>query len=208
MGQTRQKDIISLFRTLLCLVVVALLFTPSQPVYLACFMLTVAVIWMDGLDGYVARKFNESSKGGAVMDILCDRIVEQVYWITFLGLGWVPLWIPLVVIIRGVAVDGLRSMALEQGYTAFGKTTMMQSKLGVLLVSSNASRWLYAFAKAVAFSFLILAHTPGLDPAVADPVWVVAQISVYIAVVFCVIRGLPVLVEGRRFFSRTASSQG
>ena len=31
---------------------------------------------MDGLDGYVARKFNETSKLGAVLDIMGDRIAE------------------------------------------------------------------------------------------------------------------------------------
>ena len=38
---------------------------------------------LDGVDGYVARKFNEASKFGAMLDILCDRIVECIYWITF-----------------------------------------------------------------------------------------------------------------------------
>lgn len=193
-------NFISLIRTLLCLVVVGLLFIQTQWVYLACFILTILVIWMDGLDGYVARKFNESSKAGAVIDILGDRIVEQVYWVTFLALGWVPLWVPLVVIVRGIAVDGLRSIALEQGYTAFGKTTMMRSGLGQLLVSSNASRWLYAVAKAVAFACLILAHTPDLSQAVTNPVGIVAYAAVYVSVVFCIVRGLPVLIEGRRFF--------
>jgi CDP-diacylglycerol--glycerol-3-phosphate 3-phosphatidyltransferase len=194
-------NLISLIRTLLCFLVVGLLFFPSYAMYLSCFVLTIIVIWMDGLDGYVARKFNESSKLGAVVDILGDRVVEQVYWVAFLGLGWVPLWVPLVVIVRGVVVDGLRSIALEQGYTAFGSTSMMQSKLGVLLVSSRFSRWTYAVTKAMAFSFLILAKTPDLDPAVAEPVYQLAMACVYIAVAFCVVRGLPVLIESKRFFA-------
>ncbi len=192
-------NLISFIRTLLCLVVVALLFFPSQGVYVACFILTVIVIWMDGLDGYVARKMNESSKAGAVIDILGDRIVEQVYWVTFLALGWIPLWIPLVVIVRGILVDGIRGLAFEKGFTAFGSTSMMESGMGKLLVSSNFSRWTYAFAKAVAFSFLILAHTPSLDPVIAEPIWMIAMSGVYISVFFCIVRGLPVLLEGRRF---------
>lgn len=190
-------NLISLIRTCLCLVVVALLFIRSAEVYWWCFGLTVVVVWMDGLDGYVARKFNESSKAGAVVDILADRIVEQVYWISFLALGWLPLWIPLMVVVRGVLVDGIRSIALERGYTAFGSSTMMKSPLGVLLVSSRFSRWTYAFAKAVAFSTLILVHLPGRDflP------WLdgVAYASVYVSVAFCLIRGLPVLLESPKF---------
>ncbi|MEB3287753.1 MAG: CDP-alcohol phosphatidyltransferase family protein [Vampirovibrionales bacterium] len=194
---------ISIIRTLLALGTVALLFRQAQAIYWLGFVLTVIVIWMDGLDGYVARKFNESSKTGAVIDILCDRIVEQIYWVAYLALGWVPLWVPLVVIMRGISVDGLRGLALERGFTAFGDTTMMQSKIGWWLVSSPLSRWSYAFFKAAAFAFLILAHMPNassvFSPDILALLTYVANASVYIAVFFCVVRGLPVLIEGRRF---------
>ncbi len=194
-------NLISFLRALLAIVVVSLLFFYSRSVYLVAFGLTIVVIWMDGLDGYVARKLNESSKMGAVIDILCDRVVEVTYWIAFLALAWIPLWIPLVVVIRGILVDGFRAIALEQGYTAFGSTTMMKSKLGVFLVSSRASRWLYAAFKAVAFALLILAYTPGLSPQFISVIYPLAYASVYITVFFCVVRGLPVLIEAKRFFN-------
>ena len=76
-------NLITISRMILALITVALLFTKTTPVYTGAFILTIIVIWMDGLDGYVARKFNESSKFGALLDILGDRVVENVYWITF-----------------------------------------------------------------------------------------------------------------------------
>ncbi len=194
-------NFISLLRVLLSLVVVAMLFYKSQPVYIAAFFLTIIVIWMDGLDGYIARKFNEASKIGAVIDILGDRVVEMVYWIAFLGMGWVSVWIPLIVVVRGILVDGFRAIALEQGYTAFGTTSMMQSKVGVFLVSSRASRWLYAVFKAIAFSLIILAYTPGLPENWLNIITPLAYLSVYITLFFCVVRGLPVLIESKRFFT-------
>ena len=197
-------NLISLIRTLLCFVTVGLLFIQDTTVYWTCFVLTIIVIWMDGLDGYVARKFNETSKAGAVIDILGDRIVEQVYWVSFLALGWVEVWVPLLVIVRGILVDGIRGLAFEHGFTAFGSSTMMQSGVGKFLVASNFSRWTYAFTKAVAFAFMILAMTPGLAENIAGPAYVVAQTSVYIAVFFCVVRGLPVLIEGWRFMATPA----
>lgn len=192
-------NLVSLIRTLLGLLVISLLFIQTQAVYILCFILTIFVIAMDALDGYLARKLNESSKMGAVIDILGDRVVEQVYWVSFLALGWLPLWVPLVVIIRGIVVDGLRSMALEQGFTAFGSSSMQQSRLGWLLVSSNFSRTTYAVAKAAAFAFLILGHTPGFTPEAKANITMIGLVSTYISVAFCVVRGLPVLVEGRRF---------
>jgi CDP-diacylglycerol---glycerol-3-phosphate 3-phosphatidyltransferase len=191
---------ISLLRVILALVVCGLLFIPSQTIYWWAFGLTIVVIWMDGLDGYVARKFNETSKAGAVIDILGDRIVEQAYWVTFLALGWVPLWVPLLVIVRGIVVDGLRSLALEQGYTAFGSSSLMQHPLGILLVSSRFSRWTYAVVKAIAFCLLIVSQTPDLP--VSWLLWLTptALACVYVTMAFCLIRGLPVLIEARRFF--------
>lgn len=193
---------ITTLRMILTVWVVWLLQVPDGFNYLLALGLTVLIIWMDGLDGYVARKLGESSTFGAVYDILGDRVVEQVYWVTFAVLGWVGVWVPLVIIIRGVLVDGFRSIALQQGYTAFGKSTLMQSKLGVLLVSSRLSRWTYAVLKAVVFALIIfwqwtlLADSPALSWAGGLPAWVHGCVLGTVA--FCVIRGLPVLIETPR----------
>jgi phosphatidylglycerophosphate synthase len=195
---------ISFIRTLLALAAALSLFINSAAIYWAAFAATVMAIWMDGLDGYVARKFNESCESGAVIDILADRAVEQLYWVVFLALGWVPLTMVLPVILRGVLVDGLRAMALKEGYTPFGQTTMMQHPLSVLLVSSRFSRWTYAVCKALAFSLLIVAHVPGLSAAWAAPLLDAGLTTAWIAVAFCLIRGLPVLIEGRRFLTVSA----
>jgi CDP-diacylglycerol--glycerol-3-phosphate 3-phosphatidyltransferase len=192
-------NFITILRTILAFVAVSLLFVSTKQMYFAAFILTILVIWMDGLDGYVARKFNECSKFGALLDILSDRVVENVYWITFLALGWIPLWIPLVVVSRGIITDGLRSLALEQGYTAFGSSTMMQSGLGKFIVASNFSRFSYAVFKAIAFALMIAAHVPSFDFPHKDTVVLVAYSSVYITVFFCVVRGLPVIIESKRF---------
>jgi len=192
-------NLITIFRAILAIIVISMLFIQNPTVYWTAFALTIIVIWMDGLDGYVARKFNECSKFGAVLDIIGDRIVENVYWIAFLALGWLPVWIPLVVVVRGLITDGLRSVALEQGYTAFGSSTMMESKIGKFIVASNFSRFSYALFKAFAFTLLIAAHVQQGYP-YQNVVSSIAYISAYISVFFCVVRGLPVVIESKRFF--------
>jgi len=191
-------NFISIFRTILAFVVIAMLFIKGNKVYWSAFGLTIIVIWMDGLDGYIARKFNECSKFGALLDILSDRIVENVFWISFAVLGWIPLWIPLVVMTRGIITDGLRSLALEQGFTAFGSTTMMKNPIGKFIVASNFVRFTYAVCKAIAFALLIAAHVPA-DYQYKSVITIVAYASVYISVFFCVVRGIPVILESKRF---------
>ena len=191
-------NFISIFRTVLAFIVIALLFVQNENVYWAAFILTIIVIWMDGLDGYIARKFNECSKFGALLDILSDRIVENVYWVSFAVLGWIGLWIPLAVLTRGIITDALRGLALEQGYTAFGSGTMMQSKIGKFIVASNFVRFTYAVCKAVAFALMIAAHVPAEYP-YKSAVTAVAYGTTYVAVFLCIARGIPVVIESKRF---------
>jgi len=167
-------------------------------------ILTIIVIWMDGLDGYVARKLNETSPAGAVIDILSDRVVELTYWITYASLGWVSVWVPIIVMARGVWVDGIRGLAFTQGYTAFGQSTMMKHPIAVLLVSSRFSRWTYAFSKALVFVLVLVANSNWFQADLAEQLAFISEILVWVVVVFCLLRGLPVLIEGQKFFSTLA----
>ena len=124
-------------------IVVSLLFCKDCVLsyYLALF-LTAILMWFDGLDGFVARKFNISSKLGALLDIMGDRIVENVFWISFCALGWINASIPIVVLTRGIITDSLRTLAFEKGYTAFGKTTMIQGKVAKFIVASELKKYM------------------------------------------------------------------
>ncbi len=190
-------NIITLSRIFLAFIVVALLFFKTNAATLTALILTVFVMWFDGLDGYIARKFNETSKLGAVLDIMGDRIVENVFWITFCALGWLNVAIPIIVLTRGIITDSLRSLALAQGYTAFGEKTMMQGKVAKFIVASNFSRFTYALCKAVAFLFIIAGH---LSFNYDHTILAIGIICAYIAVAFCVLRGIPVIFESKRFF--------
>ena len=188
-------NLITLARTLLAFLVVALLHWRTTGIYLTAVVLTVTIILLDALDGYVARKRRECTTFGAVADILGDRVVEMTYWIVFATFGWIPVWVAIAVAARGIVVDGLRALALERGLTAFG---MMRSRLGRILVSSRASRAMYGTGKAFAFSLVILLFTPGIISILGGGLRVVAYAAVYLTVAFCLLRGTPVLVEARR----------
>ena len=53
-------NIITLSRIFLAFIVVALLFLKSNVDTLTALILTIFVMWVDGLDGSIARKFNET----------------------------------------------------------------------------------------------------------------------------------------------------
>ena len=191
-------NLITVLRTLLAFVAVAMLRWHTWEIYVAAALLTLLLIWMDAWDGWVARRRNEASKAGAVFDILGDRVVEMTYWIVFVKFGWVPAWVAILVSARGIVVDGFRAIAQERGLSAFGATSMMRTKVGALLVSSRASRAVYGVGKALAFSLMILFFTPGMLTHVSGAVGLLAYASVYLTVLLCLVRGVPVLLEGRR----------
>jgi CDP-diacylglycerol--glycerol-3-phosphate 3-phosphatidyltransferase len=191
-------NLITLGRLLLLLLVAWLYYLPPSPWQFAAFFLTILVFVSDGLDGYIARKRNETSLFGALFDIAGDRITELTLWIVAADTNLVPVWVPLVFIIRGVIVDTIRSSkAVAEGVTPFG---LMRSPLGKFIVASRFMRGLYAAVKACAFSGLALLHPfpvvlPGLWGYLGGLVTGLTYFFVYLSVVLCVVRGLPVIAE-------------
>lgn len=191
-------NLISLFRVVLAFYLLIMLNYEITPIfYKTAVGLTLAVILLDAFDGWVARKFNEASKIGSIIDILGDRIVENAYWIAFCAYGWVPLWVPLIVMTRSFVTDTLRGIAFADGCTAFGEDSMVQSKIGRFLTSSRFSRAVYGGAKVFAFVTVIACYIPEFNP----PLWLVIlkDISVYLTVIFCVLRALPVISAGKKY---------
>jgi CDP-diacylglycerol--glycerol-3-phosphate 3-phosphatidyltransferase len=189
---------ITLARIPLLIVVVLLLYLGSPVVHIVTAGIVLFLIFMDTLDGMVARRRKETGMLGSKLDIAVDRIVEQVLWIVYANLHLISVAIPIIFIIRGGLVDTVRSFSLVWGETSFG---MMQTKWGRRLVASNFMRSLYGISKAAAFCLLALAMglrglwagTP--KAGTAETVLNVAIVLSWIATAICVIRGAPVLLE-------------
>ncbi len=191
-------NLITLARLPLLLLVVGLLFVPSFWVRLAGLGLLIILFLLDWFDGYVARLRNEATELGAVLDIALDRSVENVLWITFTYLGMVPLWVPIVFLIRSFVVDGIRGLALARGKSGFG---MMHSALGRFLVGSRFMRALYGLAKGVIFGLLYLTWALAVkNPAILITLHPVNQGLIFFTTALCIMRGLPVIQDGRILF--------
>ena len=197
-------NLITVARLLLLFVVIA--FVYRDPVGLAAISIVmIAVVFVgDGLDGYVARRRGSTSQFGAVFDIAGDRVVETVLWVVFADLGVIRIWVPLLVITRGLIVDALRSLSYAEGMTAFGERNMMRSALTRWLTAGRFMRGLYGYAKAIGFVFLTglvaYRHPASTGTWVADVYgWdvlrAVGWLFVWLAVALMVIRGLPVIFD-------------
>jgi CDP-diacylglycerol---glycerol-3-phosphate 3-phosphatidyltransferase len=174
--------------------------------------LTVASIALDALDGHIARKKKMATPMGAQLDILGDRMIENVYFTYFAVVGMVSLWLPVLFFARGAATDFLRGLAMKAGHSpmgaGWGANAMLQTWWGQALVASRWSRGLYAAMKCLCFCYLglELALTRGpvallgeLTGEIYPAMRMGAQVLTWMTAVFCLVRGLPVLVEGWKY---------
>jgi phosphatidylglycerophosphate synthase len=178
--------------------------------------LTVAAIALDALDGHLARTKKMATPVGAQLDILGDRIIENMFFTYFAVVGMVSLWLPILFFARGAATDFLRALAMKAGHSGWGTGAMLQSGLARTLVTSRWSRGLYAAMKCVCFCYLglELALTRGpvalLGPVSLDMHTAIragAQTLAWMTGIFCVVRGLPVLVEGWKFLASNLGTE-
>src|SRR6201993_1517005 len=116
--------------------------------------LTVASIALDALDGHIARKKKMATPVGAQLDILGDRMIENVYFTYFAVVGMVSLWLPVLFFARGAATDLLRRVAMRAGHSGWGANAMLKTWWGKALVASRWSRGLYAAMKCLCFCYL------------------------------------------------------
>jgi len=81
---------------------------------LGLLVFTLAVI-TDYFDGWLARRRNEQTKLGAMLDPLADKLLLSAAFISLIELDIAPAWIVAVIIGREFAVTWLRSEALGRG---------------------------------------------------------------------------------------------
>lgn len=183
-------------------------------------VLTPIVFWLDSFDGWWARRHNMASDFGALFDITGDRIVEHIYLIFFAAVHAITFWIAIIFITRSFLIDTLRSFAYsDTGKTPFGAKTMMTHPITRFLTSSRLSRATYGAAKVTVFvllGFFIAAAKP--DSPIKERLaqdWLIylrnfTMVLLWLMVALNVIRGVPVLWEGRdhlfkRVFNKSES---
>jgi CDP-diacylglycerol--glycerol-3-phosphate 3-phosphatidyltransferase len=98
------------------------IFTIVAHLYLLTAAICIVAVISDLLDGYIARKFDDVSEYGKIIDPLADKIYVGLLAITMAAYDLVPVWFLAVVLIRDAVI-------LVAGVWA-------KKKLGVVLPSN------------------------------------------------------------------------
>ncbi len=80
---------------------------PHHGFWLAAILVFTIASASDGLDGYIARRYNQRSKLGTILDPIADKGLLLAALLTLTFSGWdyqFPLWFPVLLIARDVVI--------------------------------------------------------------------------------------------------------
>ncbi len=92
---------ITLLRFLLAPLLVWVLLNDLHTAALGVFLLGSL---SDALDGYIARRFNQCTPLGALLDPLADKLLVACGMLTLLWQGHFPLWLACFVLLRDIVI--------------------------------------------------------------------------------------------------------
>ncbi len=192
-------NLITIVRFPLLLVYLLMIYLGNPVVQLLSVPYLFFALFLDTVDGVIARRTGTTSLMGSVLDIATDRTYELVLWVVLADLGTISVAIPLIIITRTVLTDAIRSIGVSQGKAPFEQQS---SGLGRFLVSSPWMRSGYSISKIIAFCGLTLGFALSSFPeggslqSASEPILRLSEIMAWVAVVFSVVRGAPVILSG------------
>ena len=174
---------LTLVRIVLVPLVIVFLISSERVHVLIAAMIFLAASLTDWLDGTIARRTNQVTRLGNMLDPVADKLLVAAALVSLVQVDMVPAWMALVIIGRELAVTGLRGVALS---------------MGVVVPASRLGKW-KTVTQYVALTLLILEK--GV-PAEFVPFHLVSGVALWIAMGATVFSGLDYFYS---FFLRTGA---
>ena len=155
---------LTLLRILLTPVVAVVLLASFPGWELVSAALVAAGGLTDLLDGHIARRRNQITALGTLLDPIADKFFISTIFICLVDRDLCPAWVAIVIVGREFAVTALRMVAIQRGTSVpvsmLGKVKMHAQVYAVLLVLAG-----------VLF--------PGLAPVAIAGLWVAAALTAW-----------------------------
>lgn len=153
-------NLITIVRVLLIPVVAFLLLDHD---YKLAFAVFVAAAIGDWLDGFLARRLNQMSQLGAVLDPVADKMTMMIVAILMAAQGMLPIWLAVVIVMRdAIIVTGAVAYRFVVGRIEMAPTRLSKAntflEFGVIsLVMAQAGQIVDASAWLTPLFFLLFA---------------------------------------------------
>lgn len=126
---TALPNLLTLLRIVACPVLVLLLDSRAYDIALALFL---AAGITDGLDGYLAKKFNAATSLGAILDPIADKLLITSAYVLLAILEDIPFWLFIAVLFRDLVIIGGYMVLVFTGQDVAMKPTYL-SKFNTFL---------------------------------------------------------------------------
>ncbi|HJS59857.1 MAG TPA: CDP-diacylglycerol--glycerol-3-phosphate 3-phosphatidyltransferase [Vicinamibacteria bacterium] len=159
---------LTMLRIFLVPVLVVLLLTRTEHGLLLGAAVFGLGVLTDYLDGYFARKRNQVTRLGILLDPVADKLLTAAAFISLVEMDAVPAWMVVIIVGREFAVTGLRNVAASRGIlipaSGLGKGKMVSQVVAIFLLLF-AIRWpMFRIVGLVAlWVVVIMALASGLD---------------------------------------------
>jgi cardiolipin synthase len=183
-------NLISILRILLVIPTVHLLWNEQYSYALLLFFIAGL---SDGLDGFLARRFNWTTRLGSFLDPMGDKLLMTASYFMLGVLGHLPVW--LVIIVIG------RDLVIVLGALAY-RLLVQDITMSPLIISKINT------AAQIFLVLLMLFHLSQLPMAELVPVWL-TQGTIYLVMVTSLLSGLAyILVWSKRAIDSTRREKG
>ncbi len=106
---------LTLIRIVLVPLIIVFLISSSRVSVLIAAVIFIAASLTDWLDGRVARRWNQVTRLGTLLDPVADKLLVAAALVSLVQVDVIGAWVALVIIGRELAVTGLRGVALSMG---------------------------------------------------------------------------------------------
>ena len=163
---------LTLFRIVLVPLIMVFLISSSRVSVLIAAVIFVAASLTDWLDGRMARRWNQVTRLGTLLDPVADKLLVAAALVSLVHVEMLAAWMAVVIIGRELAVTGLRGVALSMGTvvpaSSLGKakTVSQYVAITVLILEKGVSPDLEIFhliSRGVLWIALALTVISGVD---------------------------------------------
>jgi CDP-diacylglycerol--glycerol-3-phosphate 3-phosphatidyltransferase len=172
-------NIVSVFRMLLAPILAVLILAEERSASYAAAAIFVVGAATDGLDGYLARRYQATTPTGQWLDPLADKILVSTPVLTLAALGEFPWWAAAVIVVREIGVSVLRAYLGSRGRSmpasrgAKVKTTLQLLAVTLYILPLGGEADAVKFASLVAAVALTI--VTGVAYAIDARAWMRAQ---------------------------------
>lgn len=129
---------LTISRIIFAFVLMGFLLTPGFVCKVIALVIFCFASSTDLFDGWLARRRNEITDLGKLLDPIADKVLVLAAFLSFVEMNLVPAWMVVIILVRELLITGLRIFAMTKGRVlaaaAFGKHKTVSQMVTIFFI--------------------------------------------------------------------------